>query len=39
GTSLVSVLLACGVLLSFARTLPRPGPAAVAPPARGRITR
>lgn len=39
GTSLVSVLLACGVLLSFARTLPRPGPAPVAQPVRGRITR
>lgn len=27
GTSLLSVLLACGVLLSFARTLPAPSPA------------
>ena len=28
GTSLLSVLLACGVLLSFARTLPQPALAA-----------
>ena len=36
GTSLLSVLLACGVLLSFARTLPQPPAAApaVAAPAR-----
>lgn len=40
GTSLMSVLLACGVLLSFARTLPRrTDPATVAAPPRGRITR
>jgi cell division protein FtsW len=40
GTSLVSVLLACGVLLSFARTLPVRVPAsAVAQPVRGRISR
>ncbi|CAL4859456.1 putative lipid II flippase FtsW [Microbacterium sp. MM2322] len=32
GTSLVSVLMACGVLLAFARTLPSSAP--VAPPAR-----
>ena len=31
GTSLLSVLIACGVLLSFARTLPQPG--LVPPPA------
>lgn len=31
GTSLMSVLLACGVLLSFARTLPVRSPLAVAP--------
>ncbi|GAA5152207.1 hypothetical protein GCM10025768_19860 [Microbacterium pseudoresistens] len=38
GTSLVSVLLACGVLLAFARTLPAPG---VQTPAtmRGRVAR
>jgi cell division protein FtsW len=37
GTSLLSVLIACGVLLSFARTLPdRP---AVAPAARPRASR
>ncbi len=29
GTSLLSVLLACGVLLSFARTLPAPAPSSV----------
>ncbi|WP_235038003.1 putative lipid II flippase FtsW [Microbacterium sp. 18062] len=40
GTSLVSVLLACGVLLSFARSLPaRGGHAPAVPPARGRIAR
>nr|WP_308015747.1 MULTISPECIES: putative lipid II flippase FtsW [unclassified Microbacterium] len=39
GTSLMSVLIGCGVLLSFARTLPRPGPVAAAAPVRGRITR
>ncbi len=31
GTSLVSVLMACGVLLAFARTLPSSQPVAVAP--------
>jgi cell division protein FtsW len=40
GTSLMSVLLACGVLLSFARTIPRRTDVApVRPPARGTITR
>nr|WP_275445157.1 putative lipid II flippase FtsW [Microbacterium aurum] len=34
GTSLLSVLIACGVLLSFARTLPQP--ALAPPPASGR---
>jgi len=39
GTSLLSVLIACGVLLSFARTLPTPDSLAAAPagpPVRGR---
>ncbi|WP_424445594.1 putative lipid II flippase FtsW [Microbacterium sp. CH-015] len=35
GTSLLSVLIACGVLLSFARTLPQP--ALAPPPASGRL--
>lgn len=40
GTSLMSVLLACGVLLSFARTIPRrTDPAPARPSTRGRITR
>lgn len=39
GTSLMSVLIGCGVLLSFARTLPRPGPVVADRPVRGRITR
>lgn len=34
GTSLLSVLIGCGVLLSFARTLPTPTSLAAAPPAR-----
>ncbi|MFK4789554.1 FtsW/RodA/SpoVE family cell cycle protein [Microbacterium sp. ZW T5_56] len=38
GTSLLSVLIACGVLLSFARTLPLRGAAAATRPARGRRT-
>ncbi|MFX6006812.1 hypothetical protein ABTF07_19765 [Acinetobacter baumannii] len=32
GTSLLSVLIACGVLLSCARTLPDRRPVAAAPP-------
>ncbi len=39
GTSLVSVLIACGVLLSFARTLPARAPAAAAGTGRDRISR
>ena len=34
GTSLLSVLIACGVLLSFARTLPQPGEVVAQRPAR-----
>ena len=34
GTSLLSVLVACGVLLSFARTLPQPGEVVAQRPAR-----
>ncbi|MDQ4212960.1 putative peptidoglycan glycosyltransferase FtsW [Microbacterium capsulatum] len=40
GTSLLSVLLACGVLLSFARTLPADGAKRTTGPARsGKVTR
>lgn len=39
GTSLVSVLIACGVLLSFARTLPVSSRSAASPSQRGRISR
>jgi cell division protein FtsW len=39
GTSLVSVLLACGVLLSFARTLPARAPTTAVPAGRGTISR
>lgn len=39
GTSLMSVLLACGVLLSFARTLPVRSAASVTQPVRGRLPR
>ncbi|MEV7694525.1 putative lipid II flippase FtsW [Microbacterium sp. NPDC089189] len=39
GTSLMSVLLACGVLLSFARTLPVRTAASVTQPVRGRLPR
>jgi cell division protein FtsW len=39
GTSLVSVLIACGVLLSFARTIPPKTRSAVSPSPRGRIAR
>jgi cell division protein FtsW len=40
GTSLLSVLMACGVLLSFARTLPTSQPAYLSPPAaRGALPR
>ena len=39
GTSLMSVLIACGVLLSFARTIPHKARSAAAPSPRGRIAR
>ncbi len=39
GTSLMSVLIACGVLLSFARTIPHKARSAASPSPRGRITR
>lgn len=39
GTSLMSVLIACGVLLSFARTIPPKARSAASPSPRGRITR
>jgi cell division protein FtsW len=39
GTSLMSVLIACGVLLSFARTIPPRTRSAVSPSPRGRIAR
>jgi cell division protein FtsW len=39
GTSLMSVLIACGVLLSFARTIPPKTRSAVSPSPRGRIAR
>ncbi|MDY0829559.1 putative lipid II flippase FtsW [Microbacterium sp. BG28] len=39
GTSLMSVLIACGVLLSFARTIPPKARSAASPSQRGTITR
>ncbi|QCQ15762.1 MULTISPECIES: putative lipid II flippase FtsW [Microbacterium] len=39
GTSLMSVLIACGVLLSFARTIPPRARSAASPSPRGTITR
>ncbi|WP_308491190.1 putative lipid II flippase FtsW [Microbacterium terrisoli] len=39
GTSLLSTLLACGVLLSFARSLPAKGPTPVAAPAAAKTPR
>ncbi|WP_243228090.1 putative lipid II flippase FtsW [Microbacterium sp. CIAB417] len=39
GTSLMSVLIACGVLLSFARTIPHKARSAASPSPRGRIAR
>jgi cell division protein FtsW len=39
GTSLMSVLIACGVLLSFARTIPHKARSAASPSPRGTIAR